>query len=105
MEDGNVKEKVRFYQNEIEKNFTQYCKEDKRLRNLLKENMDKIIDFIHEKIDENNIFIHCYNGTSISPLIVAIYMIKKGEISKDTIHDILRSKNKDICLDFDLSIF
>tara|TARA_B100000686_G_scaffold65380_2_gene70310 strand:- start:2613 stop:2783 length:171 start_codon:yes stop_codon:yes gene_type:complete len=42
MEDGNVKEKVRFYQNEIEKNFTQYCKEDKRLRNLLKENMDKI---------------------------------------------------------------
>ena len=72
---------------------------------LLKENMDKIIDFIHEKIDENNIFIHCYNGTSISPLIVAIYMIKKGEISKDTIHDILRSKNKDICLDFDLSIF
>lgn len=72
---------------------------------LLKENMNKIIDFIDEKIEENNIFIYCYNGLTVSPLIVAIYMIKKGGISKDNIRDILKSKNQNICLDFDLSMF
>jgi len=72
---------------------------------LLKENIDKIIDFIYDKLEDNNIFIYCYNGLTISPLIVALYMIKKGDVSKDLIRDILRSKNKDICLDFDLSFF
>ncbi len=72
---------------------------------LLKNNMDKILDFIDEKIDENNIFVYCYNGLTVSPLIVALYMIKKGDISKDDIRDILKSKNNNICLDFDLSMF
>ena len=72
---------------------------------LLKDNMNKILDFIDEKIDENNIFIYCYNGLTVSPLIVALYMIKKGDISKDDIRDILKSKNNNICLDFDLSMF
>jgi predicted protein tyrosine phosphatase len=72
---------------------------------LLKENMNKIIDFIDEKIEENNIFIYCYNGLTVSSLIVAMYMIKKGNISKDNIRDILKSKNQNICLDFDLSMF
>ena len=72
---------------------------------LLKQNMNKIIDFIDEKIEENNIFIYCYNGLTVSPLIVSMYMIKKGNISKDSIRDILKSKNQNICLDFDLSMF
>jgi predicted protein tyrosine phosphatase len=72
---------------------------------LLKTNIDKILQFIHEKIEEENIFIYCYNGLTVSALICALYIIKKGDISLDTIHDILRSKNKNICLDFDLSIF
>ena len=71
----------------------------------IKNNMDKILDFIDEKIDENNIFVYCYNGLTVSPLIVALYMIKKGNISKDDIRDILKSKNNNICLDFDLSMF
>ena len=72
---------------------------------LLKDNIDKIIDFIHDKLEDNNIFIYCYNGLTVSPLIVALYMIKKGDVSKDLIRDILQSKNKEICLDFDLSYF
>ena len=72
---------------------------------LLKENMNKILQFIHEKIDEENIFIYCYNGLTVSALICALYIVKKGNISMDIIHDVLRSKNKDIHLDFDLSIF
>ena len=72
---------------------------------LLRNNMDKILNFIHEKIEEENIFIYCYNGLTVSALICALYMMKKGGISIEFIHDILRSKNKDICLDFDLTMF
>ena len=72
---------------------------------LLKENKEKIISFIHKNIEEENILICCYNGLTISPLIVAIYMIEYGGISKDNIREILRSKNDKVCLDYDLSIF
>ena len=72
---------------------------------LLKSNKDKILSFIHKNIEEENIFICCYNGLTISPLIVALYMIEYGGISKDNIREILRSKNEKICLDYDLSIF
>ena len=71
----------------------------------LREKMNQILDFIHENIEDNNILIFCYNGLSISPLIIANYMIKYGNISKDNIRDILRSKNENICLDFDLTMF
>ena len=71
----------------------------------LREKMNQILDFIHENIEDNNILIFCYNGLSISPLIIANYMIKYGNISKDNIRDILRSKNENICLDCDLSMF
>ena len=71
----------------------------------LREKMNEILSFIHENIEENNILIFCYNGLSISPLIVGNYMIKYGDISKDNIREILKSKNENICLDFDLSMF
>ena len=71
----------------------------------LREKMNQILDFIHENIEDNNILIFCYNGLSISPLIIANYMIKYGNISKDNIRDILRSKNENICFEFDLSMF
>ena len=72
---------------------------------LLKMNIDKILKFIHEKIEEENIFIYCYNGLTVSALICALYMIKKGDLSIGNINDILLSKNKNICLDFDLSTY
>ena len=72
---------------------------------MLKENQKKILEFINNNIEGNNIFIYCYNGITISPLIIALYMINYGNISKDNIRNILRSKNEKICLDYDLSIF
>ena len=72
---------------------------------LLKNNIDKVINFIHERIEEENIFIYCYNGLTVSALLCALYMIKKGDISIHQVNDILQSKNKNICLDFDLSMF
>ncbi len=72
---------------------------------LLKNNMIKIVDYIHKNIELNNIFIYCYNGNTISPMIVAIYLIKYGGISSDMIHEILRSKKETICIDYNLSLF
>ena len=63
---------------------------------LLRNNIDKVINFIHEKIEEENIFIYCYNGLTVSALLCALYMIKKGDISIHQVNDILQSKNKDI---------
>ena len=71
----------------------------------LSQKMDKILEFIHKSLEDKNIFIYCYNGISISPLIVAFYMVKYGNISKDIIREVLRSKNPNICLDYDLGIF
>ena len=72
---------------------------------LLKKNKSKIIDYIYENIESSNILIYCYDGLLISPLIVSLFLIKKGEISKDNIRSILKSKNNKITLDVDLSEF
>ena len=72
---------------------------------LLKKNKDKIIDYIYENIEFSNILIYCYDGFLISPLIVSLFLIIKGSISKDNIRSILQSKNDKIILDVDLSEF
>tara|TARA_Y100000817_G_C16858702_1_gene544996 strand:- start:112 stop:528 length:417 start_codon:yes stop_codon:yes gene_type:complete len=72
---------------------------------LLKKNHDKIVSFILKNIESSNILIFCYDGLRISPLIIALFLIKYGEISKDNIRSILRSKNEKICFDVDLSDF
>ena len=66
---------------------------------------DDIVNFIHKSLEEKNIFIYCHNGLTVSALIVALYMIKYGNISKDNIRAILRSKNNNILLEYDLGIF
>ena len=72
---------------------------------LLTQKIDEILNFIHNSLEDNNIFIYCYNGVTVSPLIVALYMVKYGNISKDIIRDVLRSKNPNICINYDLGIF
>ena len=67
--------------------------------------INEILNFIHKSLEEKNILIYCYNGITVSPLIVGLYMIKYGNISKDIIREILRSKNPNICLDCDLGMF
>ena len=72
---------------------------------LLKKNKDKIIEYIYEHIDFSNILIYCYDGLLISPLIVSLFLIEKGNISTDNIRSILQSKNTKIILAVDLSEF
>ena len=71
---------------------------------MLKKNIDNILKYIHENIEENNILVYCYNGKTISPFIVSLYLMKYGEINKDKLKQIILSKNTDISMDYDLSL-
>ena len=72
---------------------------------LLYENSKKIIEYIKDISETNNVLIYCYDGITISPIIVALYIVNMGTVSLDNIREILRSKNERICLDINLSIF
>ena len=72
---------------------------------MLKKNKDKILDYIYDNIDTSNILIYCYDEKTISPLIISLFLIYKGGVSKDNVRSILKSKNGNISLDIDLSQF
>lgn len=72
---------------------------------LLRQNKDKILSFIDNNITDKNILIVCYDGKSISPFLVALYIAEYSKIDKKSIYDILLTKDSSISLWFDLSLF
>ena len=72
---------------------------------LLKQNRQKIVQFIDDNINDHNILICCYDGKSISPFIVALYIAEKSKINKSSIYNILLTKNSNLSLWCDLDIF
>ena len=72
---------------------------------LIRENKEKIISFIKNNIDTKNILIVCYNGKSISPFLVSLYIASESKIDNSSIYNILLSKNSDLELWCDLSLF
>ena len=72
---------------------------------LIRENKTKILKFIHENIDDHNILICCYDGKSISPFIVALYIAEYSKIDKKSIYNILLTKDSNLSLWYDLSLF
>jgi hypothetical protein len=71
---------------------------------LLRENKDKLLSIIKDNID-NNILICCYNGKSISPFIVSLFIDKYSKLDHTSIYPILLSKNKELESWCDISIF
>ena len=72
---------------------------------LIRENKTKILQFIHDNIDNHNILICCYDGKSISPFIVALYIAEYSKIDKKSIYNILLTKDSNLSLWYDLSLF
>ena len=72
---------------------------------LLRNQKDNILSFLKDNIETNNILICCYDGKSISPFIVALFMAYESTINKTSIYDILLTKNKDLNLWCDLTLF
>ena len=72
---------------------------------LLRQNKQKIIQFIDDHIDGHNILICCYDGKSISPFIVALYIAEFSKINRSSIYNILLTKDSSLSLWYDLSLF
>ena len=72
---------------------------------LIRENKNKILKFIHDNIDDHNILICCYDGKSISPFIVALYIAEYSKVDKKSIYNILLTKDSNLSLWYDLSLF
>ena len=70
----------------------------------LRQNKDKILTFIDSNLENNHILICCVDGTTISPFIASLYLVKYGEIEKTEIKKIIQSKNEAVSMDFDLSL-
>ena len=72
---------------------------------LLRQNKNKILSFIHDNINDKNILIVCYDGKSISPFLVYLYIAEYSKIDKRSIYNILLTKDSNLSLWFDLSLF
>ena len=72
---------------------------------LLRQNKDKILSFIHNNINDKNILIVCYDGKSISPFLVYLYIAEYSKIDKKSIYNIMLTKDSNLSLWFDLSLF
>jgi len=72
---------------------------------LLRQNKDKILSFINDNINDKNILIVCYDGKSISPFIVYLYIAEYSKIDKKSIYNIMLTKDSNLSLWFDLSLF
>lgn len=70
----------------------------------LRQNKDKILNFIDSNLENHHILICCVDGIIISPFIVSLYLVKYGEIDKSEIKKIIQSKNQAVSMDFDLSL-
>tara|TARA_Y100001958_G_C21207749_1_gene533701 strand:- start:31 stop:459 length:429 start_codon:yes stop_codon:yes gene_type:complete len=72
---------------------------------LLRQNKNKILSFIHDNINDKNILIVCYDGKSISPFLVYLYIAEYSKIDKKSIYNIMLTKDSNLSLWFDLSLF
>ena len=72
---------------------------------LLRQNKNKILSFIHDNINDKNILIVCYDGKSISPFIVYLYIAEYSKIDKRSIYNIMLTKDSNLSSWFDLSLF
>jgi predicted protein tyrosine phosphatase len=72
---------------------------------LLRQNKNKILSFINDNINDKNILIVCYDGKSISPFLVYLYIAEYSKIDKRSIYNIMLTKDSDLSLWYDLSLF
>jgi hypothetical protein len=72
---------------------------------LLRQNKNKILSFINDNINDKNILIVCYDGKSISPFLVYLYIAEYSKIDKRSIYNIMLTKDSNLSLWCDLSLF
>jgi protein-tyrosine phosphatase len=71
---------------------------------ILRQNKHKILDCIDMNYENKHILICCQDGTTISPFLVSLYLIKYGGIQKSEVKKIIQSKNQAVTMEFDLNL-
>ena len=72
---------------------------------ILQQHHKSLTSHIHKHIDSHNILIACCDGLTISPLIVAIYILHYGNMDPKSITHMLQSKDSQLSLWCDLTCF
>ena len=72
---------------------------------LLQTHHRKLTTHLHKHIQTHNILIGCADGLSISPLIIAIYILHYGKMDPKSIYQMLQTKDSQLSLWCDLSCF
>jgi len=70
----------------------------------LRNNKDKILSTIDTLLESNHILLCCYDGKTLSPFIISLYLIHYGGILKEKIKPMILSKHKEISMDYDVSL-
>ena len=70
----------------------------------LRPHKDKVLTFIDDSLENHNILLCCYDGKTMSPYIISLYLMKYGGIAKDKIKQIILSKNTAISMDYGLEL-
>ena len=65
---------------------------------------NKILTSIDDALDSHNVLICCYDGKTLSPFLISLYLMKYGDIPKDKVKQIILSKNTNISMDYDISL-
>jgi|TARA_B110000208_G_scaffold190551_1_gene254726 protein-tyrosine phosphatase len=71
---------------------------------ILKTHTEQLLNFIDSNLEHKHILICCLDGTTISPFIVSLYLVKYGGIPKSDVKKIIQSKNSSISMEFDVGL-
>jgi hypothetical protein len=72
---------------------------------LLKNNLSKILKYINDNYINHNILLCCHDSVTTTPIIMGLFLNKYGQIPIIEIKNLLKCKNKNINIEYDLSIF
>ena len=70
----------------------------------LRANKDRIIQLIDTLVESHNILIVCYDGKNVSPFLVSMYLMNQACLTKEQVKQVIRSKNNEIPMDYDLNL-
>ena len=72
---------------------------------LLKNNLQKILKYINDNYINHNILLCCHDGNTTTPIIMGLFLNKYGQIPIQEIKKLLKCKNKNINIEYDLKVF
>jgi len=72
---------------------------------LLKNNLKKLLKYINDNYINHNILLCCHDSLTTGPIIMGLFLNKYGQIPIIEIKNLLKCKNKNINIEYDLSIF